>query len=574
MNLEELKEAGEAPGWLNYEGLETLKRGYLLGDETPRMMYRRVANSAAKFLNKPELADKFYKYIDNNWLCLSTPVAANSGSSRGLPISCFGSSIKDDLHSIFSSYTETAMLSKYGGGTSKYWGDLRGKGDKISGNGISDGIIPWLKVEESTLQSVSQGGTRRGSGAQYLDIESSDIEEFIDIRRNTGDVSRRCLSTNFHHGVCISDDFMSACKLGNKKAREIWEKLLNTRLETGEPYIMFKDSVNRQAPNSYKKRGLKIRALNLCNEIALHSDPEHTFVCCLSSLNLARWFEWKDTDVVEISIWFLDGIMEEFIQKAESKPGLENAVRFAKKSRALGLGALGWHSLLQSQMIAFESYEAMQLNNEIFKTIKERSDEATKSLAEEYGEVEWTVGDGIRNTHCQAIAPTVSNSLISGGVSQGIEPIIANYYAQKSAKGTFIRKNQYLETLLNQRSMNNFEVWERINEDSGSVRNLEFLTKEEKEVFATAREINQFAIIRQAAQRQRWIDQGQSLNLFFSSSDNLETNQRKKLGQYIHDIHMEAYDLGLKGLYYLRSNPIIKGDSIYREGGECLSCHG
>lgn len=487
---------------------------------------------------------------------------------------CFGGCPADNLYSIFNSFTETAMLSKGGGGTSKYWGNLRPRGEAITNNGISDGVVPWLKVEESTLQSVSQGGVRRGSGAQYLDIESPDIEEFIDIRRPTGDISRRCLSTNFHHGVCISDEFMNDCKAGDPKARSIWSKLLSARIETGEPYIFFKDTVNKTAPNCIKDRNLKILASNLCTEIFLPSNSEHTFVCCLSSLNLAKWEEWKDTDLVETAVYFLDGVMEEFIQKAEGKPGFENAVRFAKKSRALGLGVLGWHTLLQSKGIPFESFEAMTLNNSIFKHIREKADKATYSLAQEYGEVEWTKGYNRRNITCLAVAPTVSNSLISGGVSQGIEPIIANYYAQKSAKGTFVRKNSHLERLLIEKKENTSDVWDQINSDGGSVRRLNFLSEREKSIYATAREINQFAIIRQAAQRQQYIDQGQSVNLFFSASEDLSDEMRKKLGKYIHAVHIEAFDLSLKSLYYCRPSAVLKGDATISNSSDCKSCEG
>lgn len=570
--LEDLKRSGDAPEWLSAEGFEVLSQGYLLPGETPRMMYRRVANSVAKYLKRPQLSDKFYDYIDRNWICLASPVASNSGTKRGLPISCYGLSVDDSLYGIYMGVVETAMLIKHGGGIGKYWGKLRQRGSTISGNGISDGIIPWLKLEEITLQSTSQGGVRRGSGAQYLDINSNEIDEFIELRRNTGDISRRCISTNFHHAVCIDDDFMHRVKAGDARAQELWIKILTCRAETGEPYIMFKDTANKAAPSCYKANNLTIDSSQLCSEIFLFSDPDHTFVCCLSSLNLARYEEWKDSDVVETAIWFLDGVMEEFIKKADGMLGFDNAVRFAKKSRALGLGVVGWHTLLQKKMIPFESYAAMQLNNEIFKLMHDRSKIASQNLALEYGEVQWTRGFGIRNTHLMAVAPTSTNALISGGISQGIEPIIANYYAQKTAKGTFVRKNKQLESLLEEKGKNTFAVWQQINDDDGSVRGLSFLSAEEKAVFATAREINQFAIVRQAAQRQQWIDQGQSVNLFFAGAANLDTGDRKKLGRYIHEVHMEAYDSGLKSLYYLRPTSVLRGDQVYRDSGECLAC--
>ena len=718
MNLEELKEKGEAPPWLTEEGYTMLSKGYLLKDETPKDMYIRVSTSTAKYLNKPNLAKKFFQYIWNNWLCLSTPVAANTGTDRGLNISCFNQVVPDTLSDIFMAYHETAILSKIGGGTSAYWGRLRQRGAKVGDNGVSDGVIPWLKTMESTLQSVSQGGVRRGSGAQYLDIESNDIEEFIDIRRPVGDLSRRCLSSSFHHGVCISDEFMNRCKNGDEKSRRLWEKILTTRIETGEPYLFFSDTVNRHRPKHMIDRNLQVLSSNLCvsgdtliltdkgwkeikslagqyvnvwngeqfsksavdktsdksklltvnfsngsslkctenhiffiqkgihtlqkpckelrvgdriqkyilpiidndfsikgfshfnikvksiidentfeetycfnepihhkgalngiltgncNEIMLPSDEKHTFVCCLSSLNLARYEEWKDTDAVRAAIWFLDGVVSEFIDRASGVFGLEKAVRFAEKSRALGLGVLGWHSLLQSKMIPFESFEAMQLNNEIFRLIDSESKEATKELAKEYGEPDWLEGYGIRNLTRLAVAPTYSNSIISGGLSQGIEPISANSYSQKSAKGTFIRKNEYLRKLLKYKGKDTLEIWDSITVNDGSVRNLDCLTDEEKSVFLTAREINQFAIVRQAAQRQKYIDQGQSLNLFFTSPKNMTEESRKSLGRYIHQVHWLAWELELKGLYYCRSSSVLSGDSIYREESDCKSCQG
>lgn len=567
--LEQLQEAGEAPDWLTPSGLLTLSQGYLIPGETPKDMWIRVSKSAAKYLDKPELAQKFFDYIWNNWLCLSTPVAANAGTARGLPISCYGISVSDSLDSIFKSYHESAMLIKNGGGVGKLW-KIRDRGTGISGNGVSDGIIPWLKLEEQTLQSTAQGGVRRGSGASYLNIRSNEITDFLDIRKPTGDPSRRVWGNSFHHAVVIDDEFMNAAKKGSKYEREIWEKLLTTRIETGEPYIMFKDNANKDLPNSYKERGFKVETSQLCSEIFLYCDSEHTYVCCLSSVNLSRYDEWKDTDLVQTSIWFLDGIMSEFIEKAKSKPGFTKAVRFAEKSRALGLGVVGWHTYLQSKMLPFEAFGAMQDNALIFKNIREEADKATKDLAKEYGEPEWCKGHGVRNTHLIALAPTTSNALISGGVSQGIEPLVANIYAQKSAKGTFIRKNPQLQKLLQSMNKDTIEVWDQINMNYGSVKTLSFLSDLEKEVFATAVEINQFAIVRQAAQRQIYIDQGQSLNLFFSSASDEES--KKKLGKYMHKVHFLAWELGLKSLYYLRTNSVTKGDSVFREESSCRGC--
>lgn len=573
MELEDLKENGQAPEWLTGAGFKTLSEGYLLKGETPRGMYRRVAHSVAKYLKKPELEEKFYKYIDNNWLCLATPVASNCGTERGLPISCFSSVPGDSVDSIFNSFHETAMLTKNGGGTSKYWGNVRERGSKIKDNGFTDGIIPWLKVEEATLQSAAQGGVRRGAGAQYLPIMSNEAEDFIDIRRPSGSLDRRCLSKNFHHGVCIPDSFMLAAKSGSKKEMDLWSRLLSTRLEiAGEPYILWTDTANNNAPDCYKANKLTIKSSNLCSEVLLFSDEDHSFVCCLSSLNLFRYDEWKDTDLVETAIWFLDGIMSEFIDKASSIPGFEKAVRFAEKSRALGLGVLGWHTLLQSKMIPFESFAAMQLNGEIFRLIQERSMKATRQLAVEYGEVEWTKGFGIRNTHLNALAPTKNNAIISGRLSQGIEPIESNYFSDGTAKGTFITKNPIFDRLLKSKGKDDYETWDKVNSAKGSARKLNFLSDLEKEVFLTAREINQFAIIRQAAQRQPFIDQGQSVNLFFSSPLVIDSVSKHKLGKYVHQVHFQAWELGLKTLYYCNSESALKGDSFYREDSDCKSC--
>lgn len=573
-NLLELVAQGEAPEWSTEESIATLYRGYLLSDETPKGMYKRLSSTAARKLNRPDLEDKFFNLFWNNWLCPSSPVCSNFGSTRGLPISCFGSNVDDDLSGIFEGFHETAMLSKHGGGMGKYWGHLRGRGAPIKGNGVSEGIVPWLKVEDSVISSVSQGGVRRGSSASYLPVDHLDIEEFINIRRQTGDESRKCRSIGFHHAVCIDDDFMRAVQEGSEEKRTLWSNILKTRWETGEPYLMFPDNANNQAPQIYKDRGFKIETSQLCNEIFLTNDKDHTFVCCLSSMNLARYNEWKDTDAVELAIYFLDAVMEEFIEKASSITGFEKSVRFAIKSRALGLGALGWHTLLQKQALPFDSFESMRLNNEVFRNIGTKARLASEKLAVEYGEPEWCKGYGVRNTHQMAIAPTLSNSIISGGVSEGIQPNISNIYAQKTAKGTFLRKNRILESLLESKGKNTVEVWNRINGDRGSVKNLNFLSKEEKELFLTAREINQFALVRQAGQRQKYIDQGQSLNLFFASPENQDTETSKKLAKYVHQVHMEAWELGLKGLYYLKTESPLKGDSVFHEDSECKSCEG
>jgi ribonucleoside-diphosphate reductase alpha chain len=926
MDLEDLKKNGEAPDWMQLEGFATLKKGYLYNGETPKHMYHRVANSAAKYLKKPELADKFFKYMWNNWLCPATPVLSNAGTDRGLTISCYGSHVGDSVLSIMDKAKEAGLLLKHGGGLGMYAGRLRGKGSPIGGdNGVTDGIVPFLKIYEAIFKGISQGGTRRGSGVICLPIDHPEAEEFMDLRKEEDELEAKnrdkALSINFHQAMCLDDEFMDKCfQPGNTKERQLWQKLLKVGHEAGEPYITWIGNANKQVPECYKANGLKITHSQLCltgdtevltksgpvpiqdlvgqvaeiwdgsnwvknslfsmtsesseileiklrdgslikctpyhkfyidgkevlardlkpkdlldysipskdfgvpatgaylkgfliaegthskdrpilwlydrkyscadrliksteevqegrkntnvltrvllddagtnrkrlsglsirkeellpwtttykrefplevytwnsssqseflaglfdgdgtvvksgesrcyqiasihkpfleglrdflkikgvysslammrkagkcdfkdgygeyqtkdayrltisnisarvlsslvsfsrlpnfdpsfkgyetrtprfrqvlevkkldkkepvycttvksthkfllgngvlsgncNEIYLYSDPDHTFVCCLSSLNLARWEEWKDTDLVETAIWFLDGIMEEFIQKAKDMPGLEAAVRFALKSRALGLGVVGYHTLLQSKMIPFESFQATLVNAEVFKAMDERSLKATQDLAKEYGEPEWCKGFGIRNTHRLAIAPTFSNALISGGVSQGIEPITSNIFSQNTAKGMFIRKNKQLQQLLASKGKDTMDVWMQINDRLGSVSQLDFLDPEEKAVFATAREISQFTIVRQTAQRQKHIDQGQSMNLFYPAPKDITNEEdRVKLGRYIHDTHKLAYQLGVKGRYYMRSAAVLSGDKPFREEGECLSCEG
>lgn len=564
MILSELQEKGEAPLWMTTEGLTTLLGGYLLPQETPRGMYSRVAKAAASYYQDADKWEKkFFDAMWNNWLCISSPIASNMGTNRGLPISCNSIHVDDSIDSIFHKNHELAMLSKKGAGVGIYLGDIRGRGVNISGNGKSEGVIPWAKVYDVTTVSVNQGSTRRGASAVYLPVEHGDIEEFINIRRPTGDVNRRCL--NLNHGICITDAWMKSMLAGDKDKRNLWQEMLRNRVETGEPYMFFTDNVNSVNPECYKDKGLSVKTSNICTEIFLHTDPAHSFVCCLSSLNLVKWEEWKDTDTVQITVRFLDAVLQEYIDKSKDVDGLEASRASAIKGRAIGIGVLGWHTLLQSRMIPFDSFEAMALNAEIFKRMRSAAEEETQSLAAELGEPEWCKDHKRRNTHLLAIAPTVSNSIISGGHSAGIEPLAANIYSQKSAKGTFIRKNSVLETLLKDKEQNTMDVWKSINERGGSVQHFDFLTDHEKTVFLTAREINQHAIVKQAAQRQRWIDQGQSINLFFASNSS---------AKYIHEVHLAAWEAGLKSLYYLRAEGVIRGDLASRSKEECSACEG
>lgn len=573
MTLEQLKEADLAPVWLTDEGFSTLSNGYLLAGENPRDMYKRLSTTAAGILKRPDLEPEFFALFWNNWLCPSTPVASNLGTERGLPISCYGTYVPDSIDGIFQHYHEVAMLTKNGGGVGSYWGNIRARGTPIKGNGKSEGVIPWLAVEDRVALSVGQGGVRRAGLAEFLPIEHGDFEEFLNIRRPMGDVNRQCL--NLHHGVNISDNFMQEMLDGNKANRTKWGSLLKSRVETGEPYMAFMDTANRTAPFSRK-----INNTQLCSEIFLPNDENHTYVCCLSSLNLARWDEWSSfrfsgsgLSVVELSVYFLDAVMSEFIAKAGKMPGFEKAVRFAEKSRALGLGVLGWHTLLQQKLLPFDSFQSMMLNAQIFSQMQKESNNASARLALAYGMAEWCrdrtdkeVNYPLRNLTLLAVAPTMSNSIISGGMSAGIEPLAANCYSLKSAKGTFIRKNSQLTQLLESKNINTPEVWDLIIKAGGSVQELKQLSAEEREIFKTAREINQFAVVKQAGQRQKFIDQGQSVNLFFNSDAS---------AKYIHEVHLSAWTEGLKSLYYLRSESVLKGGkSIEYQKSDCASCEG
>lgn len=565
MTLEMLKDDGQAPRWLTEEGYKTLCGGYLLPDETPYEMYWRVARAAGSYYGKDEQhwTAKFFDAMWRNWLCPASPILSNLGTDRGLPISCNSIHVGDSVDSIFGKNHELAMLSKYGAGVGIYLGGVRGRLASINGNGFSEGIIPWCKVFDTTTVSVSQGSTRRGASAVYTGIRHVDTHEFIQMRRPTGDVNRRCMNTN--HGICIDDAWMNEMLAGDKEKRHLWQEILRTRVETGEPYLFFSDNVNRFRPDAYVNNNLLVSTSNICTEIFLYTDPEHSFVCCLSSLNLVKWEEWKDSDLVATATRFLDAVLSEYIKKGTGKPGLECSIRSAIKGRAIGIGVLGWHTLLQKQMTPFDSYDAMMLNSTIFRNIKNKAKIESRKMAEELGEPLWCKGTGLRHTHLMAVAPTVSNSLISGGHSAGIEPWAANVFSQKSAKGTFIRKNGVLEELLMAKGHDTPEIWKQITDEKGSVLGLTCLTEEEKQVFLTAREINQFAIVKQAAQRQKFIDQGQSVNLFFASNAS---------AKYIHEVHLEAWRSGLKSLYYFRSEGMIRGDLASRGKEECAACEG
>jgi ribonucleoside-diphosphate reductase alpha chain len=551
------------PEYFDEVALSTISKGYLLPGETPKKAYRRVAHAVAMRLNRPDLENKFFKYIWNGWIGLASPVLSNTGTDRGLPISCFGIDTPDSVRGIGLTNAELMRLTSYGGGVGISLSRIRGRGENITGNGRSEGVVPWAKIYDSTIIATNQGSVRRGAASVNLDINHKDIKEFLQIRRPKGDPNRQCL--NLHQCVVVDDAFMKRLNDRDSEAMSLWLEILKSRVETGEPYIMFKDNVNKDNPLAYRMNNLDVSMTNICTEITLHTDEEHSFICCLSSLNLAKYDEWKDTDVVETAIYFLDGVMEEFIVKTNGKESMIRSHRHAKKGRALGLGVMGWHTFLQQKNLPFNSIASTAWTHTIFSQIKTQAEAASRKMAVEYGEPLWCKGTGMRNTHLLAIAPTVSNSRINS-CSAGIEPQPANVYVFNGAKGTFIVKNPELETLLDKKGHNINKVWDQILADNGSVLNLpsDILTDEEKDVFLTFPEINQLALVQQAAVRQRYIDQTQSLNLSFDPTDS---------PKWINQVHIEAWKLGIKTLYYLRTDSVIKGDLGSRTV-DCVSCDG
>ena len=559
---------------------KTIQGGYLYNGETPREAYMRVATTVAKRLKRPEMADTFFDYIWKGWLCLASPVLSNTGTDRGLPISCFGIDVADSIVDIGTKNLEMMLLAKHGGGVGIGINQIRPAGAEITMNGTSDGVVPFCKIYDSTILATNQGAVRRGAASVNLNIEHKDWEDWLEIREPKGDINRQSL--NLHQCTIIGDKFMRKLRDGDKVARRKWGKLLQKRKATGEPYIMFKGNVNKNNPEMYKKNGLKVFMTNICSEIVLNTDESHSFVCCLSSLNLAKYDEWKNTNLIYDATWFLDGVLSEFIQRAKNMKGFDNAVRSAEKGRALGLGVLGWHTLLQQQGIAFEGLLAQFKTREIFSQLKLETERASRALAEVYGEPLWCVGTGMRNTHLRAIAPTVSNSKLSGNVSPGIEPWAANVFTEQSAKGTFIRQNGELKKVLKKLKIDTPEIWDKILADKGSVQDIKELdgyyydnngrlTQEEggepvKNVFKTFKEINQLELINQAGLRQTYIDQSVSLNLAFPSQAE---------PRWINKIHMEAWKRGVKTLYYMRTESVLRGDiAAEAMNPDCLSCDG
>ena len=560
----EWKKGKDYPEWGDTEVYKkTIAGGYLLSGESPKDAYNRVCNTVATRLDKPEMAETFFQYIWNGWLCLASPVLSNTGTDRGLPISCFGIDVADSIIDIGQKNLEMMLLAKHGGGVGIGINQIRPAGANIKGNGTSDGVVPFCKIYDSTILATNQGSVRRGAASVNINIEHPDFNDWVEIREPKGDVNRQSL--NLHQCAVIGDKFMRRLENGDSQARSKWGKLLQKRKATGEPYILFKGNTNKNNPPAYKNNALKVHMTNICSEITLHTDENHSFICCLSSLNLAKYDEWKNTNIIYDSIWFLDGVLEEFIQKSKYRKGFENSVRSAEKGRALGLGVLGWHTYLQERGLPFEGLLSQYETRKIFSQIKIESERASMALADAYGEPLWCVGTGMRNTHLRAIAPTVSNSKLSGNVSPGIEPWAANIFTEQSAKGTFIRKNPTLETLLESKKINTKEIWEKILADGGSVQDLKELDDNTKEVFKTFKELNQLELVRQAGIRQQYIDQSVSLNLAFPS---------EATPKWINKVHMDAWRKGVKTLYYMRTESVLRGDIANTAMDDCVACDG
>jgi ribonucleoside-diphosphate reductase alpha chain len=536
--------------WLNENSRKFLSKGYLVGDITAEGRIREIADIAEKYLNKPGFADKFYDYMSRGFYSLASPVWSNYGQARGLPISCFGSYVGDDMSRILYTHAEVGMMTKYGGGTSVYFGGLRPRGSVIKDNGHSSGSVHFMELFDNLINIVSQGSVRRGHIAPYLPLEHGDIEEFLNIGKEGHPIQE---ST---YAVTVGDAWLKAMVDGDQEKRKIWAKVIQRRTEIGYPYILFSDTVNNNTVDVYKDKNMKIYASNLCSEIALPSADDISFVCCLSSMNLRHYHEWKDTDAVETLTMFLDTVITDFAKRLESFRDSEDpqkqsafyfmkrAHKFATEHRALGLGVLGWHTFLQENNIPFESPQATELNEEIFKLIKEKAYQASADMAKEYGEPEILKGYGRRNTTLLAVAPTTSSAFILGQVSQSIEPLMSNAFVKDVDKMKVTIKNPTLEALLEEKGVNTKDVWDSIRDNDGSVQHLEYLTAHEKQVFRTFSEIDQKAIIDQAADRQKYIDQAQSLNIMIDPA--IPTKE-------LNSLYLYAWEKGIKTLYYQHS---------------------
>ena len=541
--------------WLNDDSRTFLSRGYIDGDKTAEERIRDIGEAAADILNSYEFSDKFCTYMARGYYSLSSPVWSNFGTTKGLPISCNGVYVEDRMESILGKTAEIGMQTKMGAGTSAYLGSLRSRGSAINTGGTADGPVHFANLLETTVDIIAQGNVRRGSCAVYLDIESPDILEFLDTREEGSTIQ------NLSLGVTIGDDWMQSMIDGDADKRNVWARVLRKRRESGYPYLFFKDTVNNNKPQVLKDKERTIWASNLCSEIALPSAHDESFVCNLASMNLLTYDEWKLTDAVETMITFLDAVMTEYIRKTRGIQFMESSHNFAARWRALGLGQLGWHSYLQSKGIAFESFDAMMLNAEIAKTIKERSIKASQDLAQKYGEPEGMKGYGLRNLTVAAIAPTTSSSFILGQVSPSIEPLASNYFTKDLAKGKFTYRNPYLKDVLAKYEQDNEETWVSILKRGGSVQHLDFLTEDEKNVFKTFSEISPLIIVQQAAARQKHIDQAQSLNILIHPDVSAKD---------VNALLIEGWKLGVKTFYYQRSaNP---AQELVRDIMNCAAC--
>jgi len=541
--------------WANEDSRLFLSRGYIDGNMTLEERVREIAKSAETILDIEGFSDKFYHYMSRGYYSLSSPVWSNFGTKKGLPISCNGVFIEDSIDSILTKVGEVGMQTKMGAGTSAYLGDLRPRGSEIKSGGSADGPVHYANMFETTVDIISQGNVRRGSMAVYLDIESEDIMEFLECREEGSSIH------NLSLGVCVSDKFMTEMIEGDTAKREVWARVLRKRRESGYPYIFFSDTVNNNAPRALRETGRRIWASNLCSEIALPSSIDESFVCNLASMNALTFEEWQHTDAVETMIYFLDAVMEEYIDKTANIKFMESSHNFAKTWRALGLGVLGWHSYLQSKMIPFEGLMAQMECIKISKFIDDKSLVATKELAEEYGEPVGMLGFGERNLTRCAIAPTTSSSFILGQVSPSIEPLASNYFTKDLAKGKFTYKNPFLKQLLADKNKDDFETWETILIRGGSVQHLDFLSDEEKSIFKTFSEITPLSIVQQAATRQKYIDQAQSLNLMIHPEVSTKD---------VNALLIEGWRLGVKTFYYQRSaNP---AQELVRDIMSCASC--
>ena len=562
------KDSEKSFEWLNENSRKFLAAGYLGDSVSAEQRIADIAERAEQLLEMPGFAEKFYHYMSEGYYSLASPVWSNFGKERGLPISCFGSHVDDDIGNILYSQSEVGMMSKLGGGTSGYFGKIRHRGAAIKDNGEASGAVHIMRLFESMVDVVSQGSVRRGRFSPYLPIDHPDIMEFLEIGTEGNPIQE------LTHGVTVKDDWMQQMIDGDVDKRTVWAKVLQSRGEMGYPYIFFTDNANNGAADVYKDKNLPIYASNLCTEIMLPSNHDWSFVCVLSSINVLHYDKWKDTDAVETMIYFLDAVITEFLEKLEVYKNsedrddqqtflfMERAYNFSKENRALGMGVLGWHSLLQSKMLPFDSQGAYDLNSEVFKNIKEHSNKASKDLAEKFGEPELLKGYGRRNTTLNAVAPTTSSAFILGQVSQGIEPIWSNIYVKDIAKIKTTIKNPFLVNLLEEKGMDTPEVWKQIRDRDGSVQDLDFLSEEEKEVFKTYAEIDQMSIIYQAANRQNHIDQGQSLNIIIHP----DTTTKE-----VNKIHVTAWKLGLKSLYYQHS---MNAAQKFKQKKECESCEG